>query len=162
MRCQFCGSTESKVLDSRSTDDNNSIRRRRECLACGKRFTTFETIETTPILVVKNDGSRQTFDTNKIKRGIIRACEKRPVSMGQIDKIVEDIQKEISNSLEQEIKSSEIGELIMRHLQKVDDVAYIRFASVYRKFADLTHFKEFLQNIDVNVIEDKSKKKTNE
>ena len=162
MRCQFCGSTESKVLDSRSTDDNHSIRRRRECLACGKRFTTFETIETTPILVVKNDGSRQTFDTNKIKRGIIRACEKRPVSMGQIDKIVEDIQKEISNSLEQEIKSSEIGELIMQHLQKVDDVAYIRFASVYRKFADLTHFKEFLQNIDVNVIEDKSQKETNE
>lgn len=159
MKCQFCGGTESKVLDSRSTDDNNSIRRRRECLACGKRFTTFETIETTPILVVKNDGSRQTFDTNKIKRGIIRACEKRPVSMGQIDKIVDDIQKEIANSLEQEVESSKIGEMIMQHLQKIDDVAYVRFASVYRKFADLTHFKEFLQNIDVNVIEDKPSNK---
>lgn len=150
MKCPYCGNDESKVYDSRSVEESNSIRRRRECLACGKRFTTFETVETTPILVIKNDGSRQIFDSNKLKRGIIRACEKRPVSMAQINAIVDDIKKHVQNSLDQEIKSSEIGELVMNNLLKIDDVAYIRFASVYRKFADVTHFREFLQGYEKN------------
>jgi len=148
MKCPYCGNIESKVSDSRSVEESNSIRRRRECLACGKRFTTFETVETTPILVIKNDGSRQIFDSNKLKRGIIRACEKRPVSMAQINGIVDEIKKHVQNTLDQEIKSSEIGELVMNNLLKIDDVAYIRFASVYRKFADVTHFREFLQGYE--------------
>jgi len=148
MKCIFCGCTESKVLDSRNSDEINSIRRRRECLNCGKRFTTYETIETTPILVIKNDNSRQTFDGNKIKQGIIRACEKRPVSMSQIDEIVSDIQKEIANSLDQEVKTSQIGEMVMTKLKDIDEVAYIRFASVYRKFTDTTHFLDFIKEFE--------------
>ena len=150
MKCIYCGNEESKVLDSRSCDENNSIRRRRECLSCGKRFTTYETIETTHVLVVKSDESRQEFNQEKLKRGIIRACEKRPVSMAQIDTMVSAIEKEVYNSLDQEIKSSRIGELVMEQLKKVDEVSYIRFASVYRKFADLTHFIEFIQEYDDN------------
>lgn len=148
MKCIYCGNDESKVLDSRACDENNSIRRRRECLSCGKRFTTYETIETTHILVIKSDESRQEFNQEKLKRGIIRACEKRPVSMAQIDTIVSTVEKEIYNSLDQEIKSSRIGELVMEQLKKIDEVSYIRFASVYRKFADLTHFMEFIQEYD--------------
>lgn len=148
MKCIYCGNTESKVLDSRSSDDSNSIRRRRECLSCGKRFTTYETVETTPLLVVKSDNSRQAFDAEKLKRGIIRACEKRPVSMGQIDNIVSVVEKALYNTLDQEVSSSKIGELVMENLKKVDEVSYIRFASVYRKFADLTHFIEFIQDYD--------------
>ncbi len=148
MKCIYCGNTESKVLDSRSSDDTNSIRRRRECLSCGKRFTTYETVETTPLLVIKSDNSRQEFDAEKLKRGIIRACEKRPVSMAQIDMIVSNIEKVLYNSLDQEVESSKIGELVMDNLKKVDEVSYIRFASVYRKFADLTHFIEFIQEYD--------------
>ena len=148
MKCIYCGNTESKVLDSRSSDDANSIRRRRECLSCGKRFTTYETVETTPLLVIKSDNSRQEFDAEKLKRGIIRACEKRPVSMSQIDMIVSNIEKVLYNSLDQEVASSRIGELVMENLKKVDEVSYIRFASVYRKFADLAHFMEFIQEYD--------------
>ena len=148
MKCIYCGNTESKVLDSRSSDDSNSIRRRRECLSCGKRFTTYETVETTPLLVIKSDESRQEFDAEKLKRGIIRACEKRPVSMAQIDMIVNNIEKSLYNSLDQEVHSSKIGELVMENLKKIDEVSYIRFASVYRKFADLTHFIEFIQEYD--------------
>ncbi len=148
MKCIYCGNQESKVLDSRNCDENNSIRRRRECLACGKRFTTYETVEKTHILVVKSDKSRQEYNSEKLKRGIIRACEKRPVSMSQIDTIVHDIEKEIYNSLDQEISSTQIGELVMKQLKKVDEVSYIRFASVYRKFADLTHFMEFIKEYD--------------
>ncbi len=148
MKCIYCGNQESKVLDSRNCDENNSIRRRRECLACGKRFTTYETVERTHILVIKSDKSRQEFNADKLKRGIIRACEKRPVSMSQIDTIVSDIEKEIYNSLDQEINSSKIGELVMKQLKKIDEVSYIRFASVYRKFADLTHFMEFIKEYD--------------
>ena len=148
MKCIYCGNQESKVLDSRNCDENNSIRRRRECLACGKRFTTYETVERTHILVVKSDKSRQEFNSEKLKRGIIRACEKRPVSMSQIDTIVSDIEKEIYNSLDQEINSSKIGELVMKQLKKVDEVSYIRFASVYRQFADLSHFMEFIKEYD--------------
>ena len=148
MKCIYCGNTESKVLDSRSSDDANSIRRRRECLTCGKRFTTYETVETTPLLVIKSDNSRQSFDSDKLKRGIIKACEKRPVTMKQIDMMISNIEKSLYNSLDQEVPSTKIGELVMENLKKVDDVAYIRFASVYRKFADLTHFIEFIQEYD--------------
>ena len=140
MKCIYCGHGESKVLDSRNSDETNSIRRRRECLNCGRRFTTYETVETTPVLVIKNDGSRQPFDSNKVKNGIIKACEKRPVSMAQIDAMAEDIEKTIQNSLVQEIKSSQIGEMIMERLKKVDEIAYVRFASVYRQFKDVTNF----------------------
>ena len=145
MKCPYCGSNDSKVLDSRNNEESNSIRRRRECIACSKRFTTFEAIEMLPILVVKSDGTRQPFDSNKLKRGILRACEKRPISMSQIDIVVSDIQKAIQNSLYQEISSKNLGELVMDRLKVLDDVAYVRFASVYRKFADLTHFIEFLE-----------------
>ena len=148
MKCIYCGNTESKVLDSRSSDDSNSIRRRRECLSCGKRFTTYETVETTPLLVIKSDNSRQAYDKEKMKRGIIRACEKRPVSMSQIDLMVSNIEKVLYNTLDQEVPSSKIGELIMENLKKIDEVSYIRFASVYRKFADLTHFIEFIKEYD--------------
>jgi transcriptional repressor NrdR len=148
MKCIYCGNTESKVLDSRACDETNSIRRRRECLSCGKRFTTYETVETTPILVIKSDNSRQLFDNEKLKRGIIRACEKRPVSMSQIDKIVDNVEKVLQNSLDQEVHSSRIGELVMENLKEIDEVSYIRFASVYRKFADLTHFMEFIKEYD--------------
>lgn len=148
MKCIYCGNSESKVLDSRACDENNSIRRRRECLSCGKRFTTYETIETTHVLVIKSDESRQEFNPEKLKRGIMRACEKRPVSMAQIDTIVADVEKEIYNSLDQEVPSSKIGSLVMDKLKKIDEVSYIRFASVYRKFADLTHFIEFIQEYD--------------
>ncbi len=147
MKCIYCGCEENKVLDSRNSDETNSIRRRRECINCGKRFTTYETIETTPILVVKNDGSRQAFDANKIKKGLIIACEKRPVSAVQIDNMVANIEKNIQNRLLQEVKSSEIGEMVMEQLKQVDDVAYVRFASVYRKFTDLTSFKRLLDEI---------------
>lgn len=148
MKCIYCGHTESKVLDSRNTEENNSIRRRRECLACNKRFTTYETIETTPILVIKTDNSRQQFDANKIKRGIIKACEKRPVTMSQIDTMVNEIEKTIANSLEQEVKSTVIGEMVMSKLKQIDEIAYIRFASVYRKFTDVTHFMKFINEFE--------------
>lgn len=147
MKCIYCGSEESKVLDSRNSDESNAIRRRRECLECGRRFTTYETIETTPILVIKSDGSRQSFDASKLKSGIIKACEKRPVSMGQIDNIVQNIEKQIQNKLTQEIKSSQLGEMVMDALKELDEVAYVRFASVYRQFKDLESFKKLLENM---------------
>ena len=140
MKCIYCQSEESKVLDSRSTDETNSIRRRRECLGCGRRFTTYETIETVPILVVKKDGSREQFNIEKIKCGMIKACEKRPVSIQQIEQMSEDIEKQIQNSLKQEISSQEIGEMIMERLKAVDEIAYVRFASVYRQIKDVTNF----------------------
>lgn len=140
MKCIYCGCEDSKVLDSRSTEETNSIRRRRECLKCGKRFTTYETIETVPILVVKKDGSRQPFSIEKVKSGMIKACEKRPVSISQIDQMAADIEKQIQNSLRQEIPSQEIGEMIMQKLKAVDEIAYVRFASVYRQFKDVTNF----------------------
>lgn len=147
MKCIYCGYEDSKVIDSRSTDELNSIRRRRECLRCGKRFTTYETVENTPVLVIKNDGSRQPFDAQKIKRGIIKACEKRPITMSQIDEAVVDIEKQVYNSLDQEVSSAKIGEMVMEKLKTLDEVAYVRFASVYRKFKDITTFIEFLNNI---------------
>lgn len=147
MKCVFCGCTDSKVIDSRSTDDGASIRRRRECTACNKRFTTYESVETTPVLVIKSSGNRQLFDAAKIKNGIIKACEKRPVPMYKIDKLVEDIKKQVYNSLEQEISSKKVGELVMNGLKDIDDVAYIRFASVYRQFKDTTTFLKELEKI---------------
>ena len=148
MKCMYCGFPESKVIDSRAADEGNSIRRRRECLKCGRRFTTYEVIEHTPILVVKNDGTRQPFDVSKIKAGIIKACEKRPVALQDIDKVVTAIEKEITNSLEQEITSQKIGELVMLKLKELDQVAYIRFASVYRQFKDVTTFADFVSEFE--------------
>lgn len=147
MKCIYCGYNESKVVDSRATDDNTSIRRRRECLRCGKRFTTYEQIDTIPLLVIKNDGSRQPFDANKIRNGIIKACEKRPVSLMQINGIVEEIEKKLQNTMVQEIKSSDIGEMVMEKLKNIDEVSYVRFASVYKKFTDVTNFLSFLKNL---------------
>lgn len=148
MKCMFCGCSDSKVIDSRAVEETNSIRRRRECLACGKRFTTYENIEETPILVVKNDNSRQTFDVNKIKAGIMKACEKRPITINQIDNIVYEIEKELQNSLNQEVKSSMIGELVMTKLKNLDEIAYVRYAAVYRKFKDITSFMEFMNEFE--------------
>lgn len=147
MRCVYCGCLESKVIDSRAADDGTVIRRRRECVNCGKRFTTYETIETTPVLVVKNNGARQAFDVNKVKSGIIKACEKRPVPMSKIDALVEDIRKQVNNSMEQEISSKQIGEMVMRGLAGIDEVAYVRFASVYRQFKDVSAFKQELDKM---------------
>ena len=147
MRCPYCACESSKVLDSRSADESNSIRRRRECLNCAKRFTTYETIESIPILIIKKDGSRQPFDANKIKAGLIKACEKRPVTLNQIENICFEIEKEIQKTLAQEVKSDVIGEKIMLKLKPLDEVSYVRFASVYRQFKDITNFIKFLNEI---------------
>lgn len=147
MKCLYCGSEDSRVIDSRSTEESNSIRRRRECNNCGKRFTTYEFIENTPVLVVKKNGERQTFDSAKIKLGIIKACEKRPVSAMQIEKIVSDIEKQVQNSLEQEVTTTAIGEMVMEKLKQLDDVAYVRFASVYKQFTDISTFSNFINDI---------------
>lgn len=147
MRCIFCGFEDSKVIDSRSADEGKTIRRRRECFSCGKRFTTYETIEDTPVLVIKANGARQTFDAQKIKNGIIKSCEKRPVSMTVIDEIVNNVTKQVYNSMEQEVSSKHIGELVMEELKKYDEVAYVRYASVYRSFKDISSFMEELQNM---------------
>ena len=147
MKCLFCGCEDSKVIDSRSADEGKTIRRRRECVNCGKRYTTYETIEDTPVLVVKANGTRQTFDAQKIKAGIIKSCEKRPVSMNVIDEIVGAVTKQVYNSLEQEISSKYIGELVMDELKKHDEVAYVRYASVYRSFKDISSFMDELQKM---------------
>mgnify|MGYP002624928089 CR=1 FL=1 len=147
MKCLYCGCKESKVIDSRTSDEGDSIRRRRECVNCGKRFTTYETIETTPILVIKSNGTRQAFDINKIKGGIIKACEKRPVPMYRIDELVEDVKKQVYNSMEQEISSKKIGEMVMEGLMKIDEVAYVRFASVYRSFKDISTFLQEIEKL---------------
>ena len=147
MKCMYCGCEDSKVIDSRSTDDGRSIRRRRECSNCGRRFTTFETIESVPLLVVKRDGTRQLFEKEKLKNGIIRACEKRPISMAQIDGVADNIEKALYNSLEQEDSSQKIGDLVMQELKTLDEVAYIRFAAVYRQFKDSATFIEEMRKI---------------
>ena len=138
------------MIDSRTTDDGTSIRRRRECENCGRRFTTYETIETTPIFVIKSGGARQAFDENKIRSGVIKACEKRPVSMGRIDQLVDDIKKKIYNSLVQEISSKEIGEMVCEELKQIDEVAYVRFASVYRSFTDTASFMKEIEKMVKN------------
>lgn len=155
MRCLFCNCTESKVIDSRSTDDDTTIRRRRECTGCGRRFTTYETIEITPVLVVKSDGNRQAFDKGKIKRGIVKACEKRPVPIEKIDALTDEIAKRVYNSMEQEVSSKAIGEMVMDGLKELDEVAYVRYASVYRSFKDISSFMKELQRM----MENKSDKK---
>ena len=160
MKCMYCGCTESKVIDSRSTDEDRTIRRRRECTQCGRRFTTYETIEPTPVLVVKNGGNRQAFDPNKIKSGIIKACEKRPVPMAKIDKLVDDIRKQIYNSLEQEVSSKRIGEMVMDGLKEIDEVAYVRYASVYRQFKDIPSFMSELESMMKESEERKNGKKS--
>lgn len=147
MKCVYCGCLESKVVDSRSGEEGTIIRRRRECLNCGKRFTTYETVENTPVLVVKSSGARQSFDANKLKNGIIKACEKRPVPAHKIDKLVDEIQKKVYNSMAQEISSKEIGEMVMAGLKEIDEVAYVRFASVYRSFTDVTSFLNELESL---------------
>ncbi len=146
----YCGCIESKVIDSRATDENTMIRRRRECVKCGRRFTTYETIETTPVLVIKNGGNREVFDPVKVKSGIIKACEKRPVPMYKIDKLVEDVQKQVYNALDQEVTSKEIGEMVMNGLKDIDEVAYVRFASVYRSFKDISTFMRELEKLSKN------------
>lgn len=137
MKCVYCGCMESRVIDSRQSEDGTTIRRRRECESCGKRFTTYETVEYTPVMVVKKDGSRQQFDIDKVRRGIMKAIEKRAVSMADVDKLVSDVQKSVLNSLEQEVSSTHIGELVMDGLKKIDEVAYVRYASVHRQFKDI-------------------------
>ena len=147
MKCPYCGYEESKVIDSRPADDGERIRRRRECLGCGKRFTTHEVIETVPIIVVKRDRSREVFDRNKLLSGILRACEKRKVSIEQIEKMVDDIEMKLQNSLDREVTSQFIGELAMEELKKVDEVSYVRFASVYRQFMYIYTFLEELYKL---------------
>ena len=144
MKCPFCGYEESKVIDSRPADERSSIRRRRECLSCSKRFTTYETVESLPMVVVKKDGSRQSFDRRKVLGGMIRACEKRRVSLLELEKITDEIEQDLQNHMEREISSDEIGERVMERLRNVDQVAYVRFASVYRQFKDIDTFMEEL------------------
>ncbi len=147
MRCPYCSYEESKVVDSRATDDYTAIRRRRECLRCSKRYTTYEKVEDIPILVIKKDSIRENFNKDKIMNGIIKACQKRPVSRSQMEKIVDDIEKNISNKMLVEIKSEDIGEMVMEGLKKVDEVSYVRFASVYRQFKDINTFMEEIKNL---------------
>lgn len=147
MKCPYCGYEESKVVDSRHSDEGNSIRRRRECLSCQKRFTTYETVESLPIIVVKKDNSREPFDRNKVMRGMVRACEKRPVSMADLETAVAEIEQIVQNSLEREINTGRIGELVMERLKPLDEVAYVRFASVYRQFKDINSFMYELNKI---------------
>ncbi|NLH01149.1 MAG: transcriptional repressor NrdR [Clostridiales bacterium] len=147
MKCPFCGYAESKVIDSRPAEEGATIRRRRECLACQKRFTTYEIMERLPLVVVKRDGSRQAFDKIKIMNGMLRACEKRPVSIQALEKISDDIEQELQNSLEREVTTTEIGEMVMNRLKDVDEVAYVRFASVYRQFKDVNTFFEELSKL---------------
>ncbi len=147
MKCCFCGYPESKVVDSRPANDGSSIRRRRECLECGKRFTTYEIIETLPMVVIKKDKSRQAYDREKLLSGLLRACEKRPVSIADLEKIVDEVESEMQNSLDREITSARIGELVMEKLKDLDEVAYVRFASVYRQFKDISTFREELNKL---------------
>ena len=147
MKCPFCGYEESKVIDSRPTDEGQRIRRRRECLQCAKRFTTYEIIESLPIIVIKKDKSRETFNRDKLMTGLLRACEKRPVSIDTLDSMIDEIEVIIQNSLDREVSSERIGELVMEKLKKIDEVAYVRFASVYRQFKDINTFMDELAKL---------------
>jgi len=140
LKCPYCGYPESKVIDTRPTDEGERIRRRRECLSCEKRFTSYEIVETVPVIVIKKDGTRETFDRDKISNGILRACEKRPVSLKDIEGLIDDIESKLYNMLEREVSSERIGEMVMERIQKLDEVAYVRFASVYRQFKDINSF----------------------
>ncbi len=147
MRCQYCGYLDSRVIDSRPTEEGSSIRRRRECLHCGRRFTTYEKIETSPVMVVKKDMRREPFNSSKIKQGLLHACQKRPVSVAQIDTIVEKVEKLVHSSGEDEFSSRRIGEAVMEELKMLDEVAYVRFASVYRQFTDVSSFMDELNKL---------------
>jgi len=147
MRCPYCLDPDSKVVDSRPTDEGTSIRRRRECLTCGKRFTTYETVESLPLVVVKKDGSRQSFDRGKLLGGMMKACEKRPVSLQRLEQAASDIEQQLLNSLTREVRTDQIGELVMEQLKQIDQVAYVRFASVYRQFKDIDSFMEELNKM---------------
>ena len=147
MKCPYCSFIESKVIDSRPTEENNSIRRRRECLKCGKRFTTYEKLESVALVVIKKDESRQPFNRNKVLKGIITACEKRRISIVQMEKIADDIESELAQSMEREVKSTVIGEMVMDKLRLLDEVAYVRFASVYKQFEDLSTFMDELKGL---------------
>lgn len=147
MKCPYCGELESKVIDSRPTEDGEKIRRRRECLRCGKRFTTYEIVETVPLMVIKKDRSRQVFDRQKLLGGMLRACEKRPVSYEMLERAVDNIEQSLLNSYEREVTSIHIGELAMEELKKIDEVAYVRFASVYQQFSDLNTFMNELKEM---------------
>lgn len=140
MKCPFCDNSDTKVIDSRPTEEGQAIRRRRECESCGRRFTTYEKIEEMLLVVIKKDGSREAFDRNKIINGILKACEKRPVPLADVEKVVDEIERGLNNTMEKEIESKFIGELIMEQLRKIDEVAYVRFASVYRQFTDINTF----------------------
>ncbi len=147
MKCPFCGYSDSKVIDSRPAEEGATIRRRRECLACQKRFTTYEIIERLPLVVIKRDGSRQSFDKVKLINGMVRACEKRPVSLSQLEAIADEIEQELQSGLEREVRTVDIGEMVMARLKDVDEVAYVRFASVYRSFKDINTFMEELSKL---------------
>ena len=147
MKCPFCSFSESKVIDSRPAEEGASIRRRRECLSCTKRFTTYETVESLPMVVVKKDGSRQSFDRQKVLGGMLRACEKRPVPLAELERIAEEIEQDLQNSMEREISTEAIGERVMERLRSVDQVAYVRFASVYRQFKDIDTFMTELNKL---------------
>ena len=147
MKCPFCSFEESKVIDSRPTDEGQRIRRRRECLSCGKRFTTYEIIESLPIIVIKKDKSRETFNRDKLMTGLLRACEKRPVSIDTLDNMIDEIESTLQNSLDREVSSEKIGQLVMEKLKKIDEVAYVRFASVYRQFKDINTFMRELNKL---------------
>lgn len=147
MRCPFCGSGETRVIDSRPTDENNSIRRRRECAGCQNRFTTYETVEDVPILVIKKNGTRQVYDRNKVLNSMLKACEGRQISASSMDKIADKVEKSLNMSMKREVESSEIGQIVMDSLKELDEVAYVRFASVYRNFKDVSSFMEELQKL---------------
>ena len=147
MKCPFCSTLDSKVIDSRPANDGTSIRRRRECLQCEKRFTTYETVESLPMVVIKKDGSRQSFDRSKVLRGIQRSCEKRPVPVADMERMALEIEQELQNSLEREVSTDVIGEKVMEKLKKADEVAYVRFASVYRQFKDINTFMSELNKL---------------
>lgn len=147
MNCPYCGDPDSKVVDTRASDETNAIRRRRECLICQKRFTTYERIEETPLIVIKKDGRREQFDRHKILNGLLKACEKRPVPYQTLEQLTESVERELRNRMDQEVKSTNIGELVIEGLKEIDEIAYVRFASVYRQFKDLAIFMQELQDL---------------
>ncbi|NLW16983.1 MAG: transcriptional repressor NrdR [Firmicutes bacterium] len=147
MKCPYCGVVDSRVIDSRPTEESTAIRRRRECTGCGRRFTTYEKIEELPLMVIKKDGSRETFDRDKILTGLFKACEKRPVSAATLEQVVDSIELALRNQLRTEVKSQEIGEMVMEQLSTIDEIAYVRFASVYRQFADINRFRQELDKL---------------
>ncbi|MCL2587601.1 MAG: transcriptional regulator NrdR [Firmicutes bacterium] len=157
MKCIFCGNLDSKVVDSRTNDATNSTRRRRECTSCSKRFTSYETVEVIPLLVVKKDGRREAFNKHKVKAGMVKSSEKRPISIAQIDEAVEEIEKKLTSTLDQEITSQRIGELILEQLKRLDAIAYVRFSAVYKHFSDITSFLDYIKKLEAELSTTKKK-----